>query len=85
MEQSPDGDRAWPIVFRGGSDGKESGCNAGNPGSAPGYQEDPLEKGMATYACFLAWRILWTEDPGGLQRLGSQSDPTELLTASSSM
>ena len=30
-------------------------------------QEDPLEKGMATPSSILAWRILWTEDPGGLQ------------------
>ena len=31
--------------------------------------EDPLEKGMATYSSILAWRIPWTEDPGGLQRV----------------
>ena len=35
-------------------------------------QEDPLEKGMATHSCNLAWRILWTEGPGGLQPMGSQ-------------
>ena len=29
--------------------------------------EDPLEKGMATHSSILAWRILWTEEPGGLQ------------------
>ena len=29
-------------------------------------QEDPLEKGMATHSRILAWRILWTEEPGGL-------------------
>ena len=29
-------------------------------------QEDPLEKGMATYCSILAWRIQWTEEPGGL-------------------
>ena len=34
-------------------------------------QEDPLEKEMATYSSILAWRILWTEEPGGLQSLGS--------------
>ena len=28
--------------------------------------EDPLEKGMETYSCILAWRIPWTEEPGGL-------------------
>ena len=40
--------------------------------------EDPLEEGMATHASVLAWRIAWTEEPGGLQSLGSQeSDMTE--------
>ena len=33
-------------------------------------QEDPLEKGMATYSSVLAWRIPWTEEPGGLQSMG---------------
>ena len=35
-------------------------------------REDPLEKGMATYSSILAWRILWTKEPGGLQSVGSQ-------------
>ena len=34
--------------------------------------EDPLEKGMATYSSVLAWRIPWTEEPSGLQSMGSQ-------------
>ena len=34
-------------------------------------QEDPLEKGMASFSYILAWRIPWTEEPGGLQSLGS--------------
>ena len=34
--------------------------------------EDPLEKGMATHFSILAWRILWTEEPGRLQSMGSQ-------------
>ena len=34
--------------------------------------EDPLEKGMATHASILAWRIPWAEEPGGLQSMGSQ-------------
>ena len=34
--------------------------------------EDPLEKGMATYSSILAWRIPWTEEPGGLQSMGLQ-------------
>ena len=36
-------------------------------------QEDPLEKGMATHANILAWKIPWTEEPGGLQSIGLQS------------
>ena len=35
-------------------------------------QDDPLEKGMATCSSILAWRIPWTEEPGGLQSVGSQ-------------
>ena len=35
-------------------------------------REDPLEEGMATHSSILAWRILWTENPGGLQSIGSQ-------------
>ena len=33
-------------------------------------QEDPLEEGMATQSSILAWRIPWTEEPGGLQSIG---------------
>ena len=35
-------------------------------------QEDPLEKEMATQSSILAWRIPWTEEPGGLQSMESQ-------------
>ena len=35
-------------------------------------QEDSLEKEMATHSSILAWRISWTEEPGGLQSMGSQ-------------
>jgi len=35
-------------------------------------QEDPLEKEMATHSSILAWKIPWTEEPGGLQSMGSQ-------------
>ena len=35
-------------------------------------QEDLLEKGMATHSSILTWRIPWTEEPGGLQSMGSQ-------------
>ena len=35
------------------------------------FQEDPLEKGMGTHSSILAWRTPWTEEPGGLQTMGS--------------
>ena len=44
--------------------------------------EDPLEEEMATHSSILAWRIRWTEEPGGLQSMGPQeSDTTEHLQA----
>ena len=39
-------------------------------------QEDPLEKEMATHSNILAWRIPWTEEPGGLQSMESQESDT---------
>ena len=36
-------------------------------------QEDPLEEGMATLSSIPAWKIPWTEEPGGLQSMGLQS------------
>ena len=42
-------------------------------------QEDPVQKGMATHSSILVWRILWTEEPGGLQSIVSELD-TEQLT-----
>ena len=59
--------------FPGGSVGKESACKAGDTGDmglipvlrSPGG-------GLATHSSILAWRIPWTEEPGGLQSMGSQ-------------
>ena len=73
--------------------------SGGSPGEVNGYtplysclesptvrslgQEDPLEKWMATHSCILAWRVPRTEEPGGLQSMGSQSiDTTEWRTLS---
>ena len=53
-----------------GSDGKESACNTGRVQSL--VWEDPLEEGMAILSNILAWKISWTEEPGGLQSMGSQ-------------
>ena len=51
---------------------RESACLARDPGSIPG-SEEPLEKEMVTHSSFLAWRIPWTQEPGGLQSMQSQS------------
>ena len=54
--------------------GNESACNTGDvrhKGLIPGWK-DSLEEGMATHSSILAWRILWTEEPGGLQFIGLQ-------------
>ena len=49
-------------------------------------QEDPLEKGMATHSSILTWEIPCSEEPGGLQTMGSQElDMTEWLTVSISV
>ena len=59
------------LGFPGGSDSKESACNAGDMVWSMD-QEDPLEKEMATHSSTLAWRIPWREEPGGLQSMGLQ-------------
>ena len=65
------------LGFPGGSDGKESACNAGDLDSIPGL-EDPLETGMATHSSILGWEIPWTEEPGGLQSMGVTKSRTRL-------
>ena len=59
------------LGFPGGSDGKKSPAILGMQVRSLGW-EDPLEKGMATHSSILAWRILWIEEPGWLQSMGSQ-------------
>ena len=66
--------------FPGGSDVKESACNAVDLVWCMGG-EDPLEKGMATLSSILAWRIPWTEEPGGLQSTGWQRFAHDLATS----
>ena len=60
-----------PLGFPGGSGGKASACSAGDLGSIPGSGGSPGE-GSGTHSSTLAWRILWTEEPGRLQSMGSQ-------------
>ena len=56
--------------FPGGSDGKECTCNVGDLGWIPGLRRCP-RRGHGN-SSILAWRISWTEEPGGLQSLGAQ-------------
>ena len=60
------------LGFPCGSDGKESACNAGDMGLIHGSGRSPGE-GNGHHSSILAQRILWTEDPGGLQFMESQS------------
>ena len=59
------GRRTIVMGFLDGSDGKESASNTGDSSLASGLGRSPGE-GMATHFSILAWRILWTEEPGGL-------------------
>ena len=61
----------WTELNNTGSDSKESACNVGDLSSIPG-SKDTLEKEKATQSGILAWRIPWSEEPGGLQSMGSQ-------------
>ena len=64
--------------FPGGSDGKESACNAGDLAAILGWN-DPLEVEMATHFSILAWRIPWTEQPGGLYTVFEYCGVLEVL------
>ena len=68
------------LCFPCGSGGKESACNAEDPGMILG-REDPLEKEMATHSSILAWEISWTQEPGGLQSMGLQRVGHNLVTS----
>ena len=73
------------ISFPGGSDHKEFAYNAGDLGSISGSGRSP-GVGMETHSSILAWRISWSEEPGGLQSMGlwgyKESDMTARLTLS---
>ena len=60
------------LSFPGGSDSRESACNVGELGLIHELGRS-LEKGTATHSSVLAWRTPWTEEPGRLQFMGSQT------------
>ena len=64
------------LGFPHSSVSKKSACNAGDLGSIPGLGRSPLEKEMAIHSSILAWKIPWTEEPGGLQSMGLQESDT---------
>ena len=59
------------LGFPGGSGVKNPPVKAGDQVQSLGW-EDPLEKKMTTHSRVLAWKIPWTEEPDGLQSVGSQ-------------
>ena len=65
--------KQW-LGFPGEASGKESNCQRRRHKTRVWSlgQEDPLQEGLATLSSILAWRILWTEEPGGLQYIGLQ-------------
>ena len=82
--------RAWREAEGEGGQGKAQGQRKG-PGLLPGGsvletrapslgREDPLEEAMATHSSVLAWRIPWTEEPGGLQSTGVAESRKRLST-----
>ena len=65
--------------FAGGSVVKNPPANTGDVGSTPGLGRSP-EEGMTTHSSILAWETPWTEEPGGLQSMGSQRVEQDLAT-----
>ena len=57
--------------YAGDSDHKESACNAGDQVKSLDW-EDTLEKVMATHSSIFVWRIIWTEEPEGLQSMSKR-------------
>ena len=69
----------YVFTYIGGASGKESACQCRrhkrrrfDPWVRSLGGEEPLEEGVATHSSILAWRIPWTEEPGGLQFIKSQ-------------
>ena len=70
------------LGFPGGSDSKQSACNTGDLGSVLGW-EDTLEEGVAIHSSIVAREVSWTEEPGGLQSIGSQRVRYDWVTSTS--
>ena len=74
MSQTPNLSLLISLEFCGGSDGTELAypCSMLETSIQSLGQEGPLEKEIATHSGSLSWRIPWTEEPGGVQSMGSQ-------------
>ena len=66
--------------FPGSSVGKESACNAEDPGSNPGWRRCPGEGNGNPHSSILIWKIPWTEEPGRLQSMGLPRVEHDLIT-----
>ena len=66
--------------FPGGSDGKASAYNVGDPGSIPGSERYPGE-GSGSPLHYSSWKIPWMEEPGRLQSMGSQRVGHDCVTS----
>ena len=63
------------VGIPGGTSGEELACRCRRHkrlGFNPWVRKIPLEEGMATHSSILVWRMPWTEEPGGLESMGSQ-------------
>ena len=60
------------INYLTGSDGKESACNAADPGSIPELGRSPVGRNGNPFWYFFAWRSPWTEEHGRLQFMGTE-------------
>ena len=66
------------LSYPGGSDSREPACQCRRHGFDIWVRKISLEKGMATHSSILAWKIPWTEVPGGLQSTGIAKRWTQL-------
>ena len=60
-----------------GFSGKKSFCKAGDAGLIPGSRRSPGGE-MAAHSSILAWEITWTEEPGGIQSMGSNTKELDM-------
>ena len=70
--RSPGGGIGYPLQYSWWFSRQRIFLQFGTPGFSPWVGKISMEKEMATHSSIVAWRIPWTEEPGGLQSMGSQ-------------